>query len=363
MHLSWARVVTLSPRFLSLKAATPPLLRAPSLDFPRAFSLLISEAGLSSAPAPCFLAGLPSTDTDSVATPAWDDLPGSLLPLTDPLKSGAPADELAAAAADLIASADDALTSIPDLPEISHVLPFVPPRDDLSTPMDDLPTPMDDLPAVYELPTRLDTSDRVESWLLLLLNVLFEPVTLVLPMLAALPTCSLVAGCDSVRCSGGLGLRLMLGLSIGEAKSTGAMSVPWASGLEGAGASVSEAASSSCNPSADILPSSGVTLRLGLGICSHHKWASGDCVVYPAPQLSIRLKPQTGSGKLMNGPTEARKDKHYRQEFFLPTRDDTKKKQDKQQRPKWLNRVVSSGGCGKATHALCGGVGGGIVEA
>ena len=36
---------------------------------------------------------------------------------------------------------------------------------------------------------------------------------------------------------------------------------------------VSEAASSSCNPSADMLPSSGVTLRPGLAICSHHKQA------------------------------------------------------------------------------------------
>ena len=37
-------------------------------------------------------------------------------------------------------------------------------------------------------------------------------------------------------------------------------SIPWASGLEGAGVRVSEAASSSCNPSADMLPSSGVAL-------------------------------------------------------------------------------------------------------
>ena len=80
---------------------------------------------------------------------------------------------------------------------------------------------MDDLPPVDDLPTRLDTSCRAESWLLLLLSVLFEPVTLVL--LAALPTCSFVAACDDVRCVGGLGLRLMLGLSVGETVSTGAM--------------------------------------------------------------------------------------------------------------------------------------------
>ncbi len=105
----------------------------------------------------------------------------------------------------------------PDLPATSNVLPFIPP------PKDDLHTPVDDLPAVDDLPTRLDTSCRAESWLLLLLNVLFEPVTFVLPMLAALPTCSLVAACDDVRCIVGLGLRLMLGLSVGEAVSTGAM--------------------------------------------------------------------------------------------------------------------------------------------
>ncbi len=141
------------------------------------------------------------------------------MPLKDSCKSGGPADELAAAAAaaDLIASADDVLTSVPDLPATSDVRPFIPP------PRNDLPTPMDDLAAVDDLPTRLDPSCRAESWLLLLLRVLFEPVTLVLPMLAAVPTCSLVAGCDDVRCSGGLGLRLMLGLSVGEAVSTGAM--------------------------------------------------------------------------------------------------------------------------------------------
>ncbi len=138
-------------------------------------------------------------------------------PLKDPRKSGAPADELAAAAAaDLIASADDVLTSVPDLPATSDVLPLTPP------PRDDLPTPMDDLPAVDDLPTRLDPSCRAESWLLLQLSVRFEPVTLALPMLAALPTCSLVAACDEVRCIGGLGLRLMLGLSVGETVSTGA---------------------------------------------------------------------------------------------------------------------------------------------
>ena len=150
------------------------------------------------------------------------------MPLKDSCKSGGPADELAAAAAaadliasaaaaDLIASADDVLKSVPDLPATSNVRPFIPP------PRNDLPTPMDDLAAVDDLPTRLDPSCRAESWLLLLLRVLFEPVTLVLPMLAAVPTCSLVAGCDDVRWSGGLGVRLMLGLSVGEAVSTGAM--------------------------------------------------------------------------------------------------------------------------------------------
>ena len=78
---------------------------------------------------------------------------------------------------------------------------------------------------------------------------------------------------------------------------------------------VSEAASSSCNPPADMLPSSGVALRPGLGICSHHKQA---CVMLQveivlfsnqnlALQLRTRLKPQTRSGKLAKGSTEARK--------------------------------------------------------
>lgn len=78
---------------------------------------------------------------------------------------------------------------------------------------------------------------------------------------------------------------------------------------------MSEAASSSCKPSADMLPSSGVALRPGLGICSHHKQAcvmlQVEIVLFPnqnlALQLRTRLKPQTRSGKLMKGPTKARK--------------------------------------------------------
>ena len=89
--------------------------------------------------------------------------------------------------------------------------------------MADLPTPLDDLPAAHSLPVRLGMSWRAESWLLLLLRVLLEPVTWAPPL--ALLTGSLMADCDT-GCWGvelGLGVGLMLGLAGGEAMSEGAI--------------------------------------------------------------------------------------------------------------------------------------------
>ena len=81
--------------------------------------------------------------------------------------------------------------------------------DDLRTPLVDLPMSPDWRPAVDNLAKRcLVVSGRAESCLLLVLSVLFEPVTLVL-------LCALETGRPAA-CGGGVGLRLMLGLSEGD---------------------------------------------------------------------------------------------------------------------------------------------------
>lgn len=172
-------------------------------------------------------------DCGAVAS-AWNNLPTSLAPLDDQLHSAASADDLPtvctkriASADDLIASAadlsvivDDLIAALPDLSEALEVLPAA------ALLMADLPTPVDNLPAADSLPVRLGISCRAESWLLLLLRVLLEPVTRA-PLLALL-TGNLVAGCDAVRwgVQEGLGVGLMLGLAGGEAMSEGAIRWP-----------------------------------------------------------------------------------------------------------------------------------------
>lgn len=130
----------------------------------------------------------------------------------------ASADDLSAPAADLsvVVVVDDLIAALPDLSEALDVLPAA------ALLIADLTTPVDDLPAADSLPVRLGISCRAESWLLLLLRVLLEPVTRA-PLLALL-TGSLVADCDTGRWGVqlGLGVGLMLGLAEGEAMSEGA---------------------------------------------------------------------------------------------------------------------------------------------